>query len=269
MSIDTKNIEEVTFTQSFRGYNSDEVDDFLDDIYDETLLANKEIEQLQIRIKELEGIKNQAHDFNDDSTNIIANAQITADEIIAKANKKAQSMIDSVQNIKDASNISDGIDNKSVNKLKMMLRQMYEKQMEMLENISDNKTVSEPAARQIQRPNLEPELKNLQHEPINKSPRKQPSITFAGLINDSKEQAAADKASQKKENTEVPLNLYNEINAIGINGFGNQSIPSMPAPAQNIEIQEPSPIVEEEFKENKPESPDDIIAQILRDNNRN
>jgi DivIVA domain-containing protein len=54
MAIDIKNINEITFTQRFRGYDTEEVDKFLDDLLYEAVESNKETEELKKRIKELE-----------------------------------------------------------------------------------------------------------------------------------------------------------------------------------------------------------------------
>ena len=119
-----------------------------------------------------------------------------------------------------------------------------------------------------------------------------PSVSFAGVLN-----------SQRKaeENERVSKDLFSEMSSIGLNNFTNTSVidyvePSKPSPISQQQPQinrmmdfgqtlneQPRSTVEyvsentisrtpkfdSIYQERKPESPDDIIAQILRDNNRN
>ena len=91
MAIDIKNINEITFTQSFRGYNTEEVDDFLDDLYEEATANNKEIEELKKKIASLENgtVPEGGGMSQEEAYSIIANAQEEADKIIDNARKKS------------------------------------------------------------------------------------------------------------------------------------------------------------------------------------
>jgi cell division initiation protein len=286
MAINTKKIEEITFTQSFRGYNTDEVDDFLDEIYNETMHANKLIEQLNQKIKDLESAKPASNNFNDDSTSVIANAQITADEIIAKATQKAQQILESAQKIAASTSVNasvspstNSIDMSVLNNLKALINNSYEQQMNMLENILK----------------LQSQKSETQFISREKPASQIPPVSFASVIN-----------SQRKaeENERTSKDLFSEMSSIGINNFTNTSTIEYVEPPKPVTMQQPQPspqingimdfgqsqMVNEPrntiehisentiarapkfddiYQERKPESPDDIIAQILRDNNRN
>lgn len=282
MAINTKKIEEITFAQSFRGYNTDEVDDFLDEIYNETMHANKLIEQLKQKIKDLENAKPDPNQFNDDSTNIIANAQIAADEIVKKATQKAQQILENAQNMAastsaNATANTNSVDMSVVNNLKALINNSYEKQMNILEDISRmQSTKSEAQAQFI---------------PREKHVSAMPSVSFSGVVNN---QPKVEEKERPRSN-----DIFSEINSIGFNGYANTSTieyvePPKPAPQPNRMMdydQRQRPVVNEQphntieyventiarapktenmqYQERKPESPDDIIAQILRDNNRN
>lgn len=269
MAIDIRTINEITFTQSFRGYNTEEVDDFLDDLYDNAIANNKEIEELKKKIAELESGSNNNESSSEDNYNVIANAQEEADKIIDAARRKAHSLIESaeaMQNEKPMHAVATaGISSDTSDKLKALFSEMYKKQMAILEDVE---VVEEPKVR------YEEKASDI------------PSISFAGLKQDIPRKMPAER------------DILGEINSIELGGFKEStSLYEVGSPYQEapIEIQEEVlEEVEEEvsdglafsfaepeakpinrvepsisFSESATEDPDDIIAQILRDNNRN
>ena len=267
MAIDIKNINEITFTQSFRGYNTEEVDDFLDSLYEEASQNNREIEELKKKIKALESGEGAGSGMSEEEAySIISNAQEEADRIIETARRKAHSLIESAENqisenggapAATAAASSGGADIASLNKLKAVLRETYEKQMAAINEIAGN----EPAP-EIKKPEVKRDI---------------PTVSFSGITKEFPKKIPAER------------DILSEINAIGLDGYNasEKNIPIDADEAEATESAEPEtgglsfsfgdhddseaekPDIKDTYKENEPEDPDDIIAQILRDDNRN
>ncbi len=296
MPIDIRNINEITFTQSFRGYNTDEVDDFLDDIYDEAVKNNKEIEELKKRITEVESgalaapLEQDGGASQEEAYAIIANAQQEADKLIDAARKKAHALIESAEKmaaqkqsaatpaqVMPTATIAAG----TVEKLKDALTDSYKKQMQILLGLASEQDSEQRATKPVAQPTLkEPET------PKNDVP----SVSFSGITREHKARIPAER------------DILNEINSIGLDAYKPPVQRQEEAPERpTIELKEPeyepaedsdglafsfgdhedaeedtkqfTPLntrpEEPKMPEPQPEDPDDIIAQILRDNNRN
>jgi len=277
MAIDIRCINEITFTQSFRGYNTEEVDDFLDDLFKEATSNNKQIEDLKKKIKVFQsGTENTGNELSQEETySIIANAQEEADKIVENARKKAHALIESAEkaqmDIETVPLSSNGMSAGSVNKLKDTLREMYEKQMAVLDGIDQTEPVIESKIKQMEKAS------------------DIPSVSFAGITKEYPKKIPAER------------DILSEINSIGIGGYkGVVQEPHVVGSVENFSEQQPmqdTALDQEEdidgntnefafsfaeptevadkkastisLQENEPEDPDDIIAQILRDNNRN
>jgi cell division initiation protein len=94
MKITPMDIEQQQFNRSFRGYNEEEVDDFLDRIakdYEEVLNENiklkEEIERLQSRVEEYSKM-------DETLRSALVNAQQSASNIKENVEKEAKGMID-------------------------------------------------------------------------------------------------------------------------------------------------------------------------------
>jgi len=94
MKITPMDIEQQQFNRSFRGYNEEEVDDFLDRIakdYEEVLNENiklkEEIERLQSRVEEYSKM-------DETLRSALVNAQQSASNIKENVEKEAKEMID-------------------------------------------------------------------------------------------------------------------------------------------------------------------------------
>ena len=275
MAIDIKNINEITFTQSFRGYNTEEVDDFLDDLYEEASQNNREIDELRKKLKALESGEGGGMD-QEEAYAVIANAQEEADKIVEAARQKAHTMIERAESqinenaavpAPAAAPTAAGVDTASLNKLKDVLRETYEKQMAAINAIAGAKP--------------EPEIK----QPEKKS--EIPSVSFSGITKQFPQKIPAER------------DILSEINAIGLDSpkasEKESDIAEEPAPESTISLSTPDvnespepesgglafsfaeheepadekPETIEPQKQSESEDPDDIIAQILRDNNRN
>ncbi len=257
MAIDIRNIDEITFTQSIRGYNTDEVDDFLDALYEEALKNNKEFDELKKKIEDLESNAGNSGPSAEDSYSVIANAQEEADRIIENARLKAHAMIESAENaqMESVSVPTVGVSANAVNRLKDAVNEMYKKQMAIIEGLSVNEAEEAEA--------------ESSYDDI-------PSVSFEGLTKQRVGQIPAER------------DIIGEISSIGFGGI--EAPPIMPqqevfqdteedsqeepeglafAFAEHNEIKEEKIAEEVSYRENAPEDPDDIIAQILRDNNRN
>lgn len=86
-------IHNKEFRRSFRGYNEDEVDDFLDEVvrdFEELLRANaalkEQVEQLQTRVEQYRQLENTLH-------NTLIVAQETAEEVKENARKEAELIV--------------------------------------------------------------------------------------------------------------------------------------------------------------------------------
>ncbi len=311
MAIDIRNINEITFSQSFRGYNTDEVDDFLDDIYDEAVNNNKEIQELKKRIEELESgapVSQSADDgvSQEEAYAIIANAQEEADRIVETARQKAHALIleaEKAQEIQASqpapapvAQTTSQIDVDAVDRLKQTLREMYQKQLAVLDDISTSAPAPKYEAPSYEPPVFEAPAPTMDEEQSIPVQEDMPSISFSGLT--------------RKVTPKIPAerDILGEINAINFGEKQPEPQPQTPIEAEPSTIEldmadtrtfekahEPEPEPEAEsitfafempeektqqqeepqkqqsfsFGSTQPEDPDDIIAQILRDNNRN
>ena len=98
-------IENIKFQKALKGYNVDEVDDFLDQLsadYEKIYKENIELkEQMESSKKELEHYKNVEHTLQ----NTLIMAQTAAEDIKKIAQQKADQIIkDAESNVKDSVN---------------------------------------------------------------------------------------------------------------------------------------------------------------------
>ncbi|MCK5129783.1 MAG: DivIVA domain-containing protein, partial [Clostridiales bacterium] len=205
MAIDIKKIQEITFSQSFRGYNTDEVDDYLDELYDGASIIDKKMKELEAKVQELESSRGNDAEFNDDSTNIIADAQITADEIISKATQKAQEILANAKDmLSNPTATPSELGAGEIGKLKMLIKETYAKQMHMIENIS----IKDDTEKKLVFEKVEEPVPFRRVEPQQSKP---PSISFAGIVN------KPDDKVQDVVREAAPKDIFSEISSIGLN----------------------------------------------------
>ncbi|MGI5849911.1 MAG: DivIVA domain-containing protein [Christensenellales bacterium] len=97
MSLTAKDILEKTFKRSFKGYDEDEVDKFLDQIIDEFKALQSENESLK---QELDSAKEQAKKIKETEETImhtLVSAQKTSERILNEAARKAELVIDNAE----------------------------------------------------------------------------------------------------------------------------------------------------------------------------
>jgi DivIVA domain-containing protein len=297
MAIDIRNINEITFGQSFRGYNAEQVDEILDDIYDEAVNNNKEIAELKKRIEELEsGAPATSVDssaMQEESYAIIANAQQEADKIIEAARQKAHSLILQAEKMREESVASiapatQAIQNNAsfnadtVERLRQTIREMYQKQLAVLDDIPISSSKND-----AQEPPVRPQVIEPEPVVVKKKESEIPSISFSGLTRTVQRKMPAERDILGEINTinfgEKETEPQPNYEPIQMDMSDTQPYEKAPQPepesegisfAFEDEDEEDDPIIKTEihsisFAENAPEDPDDIIAQILRDNNRN
>ena len=97
MRITPMDIEQQQFSKSFRGYNEEEVDDFLDriakdyeDILNDNIKLKEEIEKLQSRLEEYSRMEETLR-------TALVNAQQSASTIKENVQKETQSMVDNAK----------------------------------------------------------------------------------------------------------------------------------------------------------------------------
>lgn len=93
MELDARSIHTKQFHDAWRGYNQEEVDDFLDRVAEALERVQRENAQLNDRIDELEALVAQARDAEEVLKKTLVNAQRAAEEAIETARSKAEKMI--------------------------------------------------------------------------------------------------------------------------------------------------------------------------------
>lgn len=91
MTEQSKNQEKPAFTVAFRGYATDEVNDYL-------ALITKEIDQLQTEIRILKDERDRLRGQADKAQEVLMHAQRTADDIRLDARREAESMLREAEN---------------------------------------------------------------------------------------------------------------------------------------------------------------------------
>lgn len=97
MRITPMDIEQQEFTKSFRGYNEEEVDDFLDkivkdyeELINENVRLNEEIEKMQEKLKEFSQIEETLR-------SALLNAQKSAEEMKGRVESEAKIIIEKAE----------------------------------------------------------------------------------------------------------------------------------------------------------------------------
>ena len=154
MALTPMDIHNKEFSRSFRGYNEDEVDQFLDNIVDEFEKLYKENMELKDRINSLVDQINQFKTMEKTLKDTLVTAQKTADEVTALAQKKSDMIIKeaeeqarkirekATQDVIDANKESFEI-RKQIRMLKSKIKSLLESQIEQLEQIDEEETNQE------------------------------------------------------------------------------------------------------------------------------
>jgi cell division initiation protein len=105
VSLSVKDILEKTFNRSFKGYNEDEVDQFLDQIIDELKALDTEIQKLRSENAGLQKVLNtqkqhreKIKETEETIMNTLVSAQKSSERVMREAARKAEMIIDSAEN---------------------------------------------------------------------------------------------------------------------------------------------------------------------------
>src|ERR671917_43557 len=93
MDVTPKDINEKQFRDAWRGYNQEEVDDFLDKVAEAVDNTQRENHSLRARNLELE----QALSTTREAKKTLVTAQRAAEEAISKAKAKAKQLVDEAE----------------------------------------------------------------------------------------------------------------------------------------------------------------------------
>lgn len=146
-------IHNKEFERSFRGYNEDEVDQFLDNIVDEFEKMYKENMEMRERISILMDQINQFRTMEKTLKDTLVTAQKTANEVTAVAQQKSklilreaeeqarQIRVNANQDVVEANREQFEI-KKQIRILKMKIRTLLESQIEEIEQLADEDVAS-------------------------------------------------------------------------------------------------------------------------------
>ncbi|MGB9867266.1 MAG: DivIVA domain-containing protein [Bacillota bacterium] len=90
-------IHNKEFRRSFRGYNADEVDEFLDEVVRDFEIMIKENNELKERLGELDSEVARLKKLEETLNNTLVVAQATAEEVKSNAHKEAELIIKEAQ----------------------------------------------------------------------------------------------------------------------------------------------------------------------------
>jgi cell division initiation protein len=93
MDLTARDIHEKQFHDAWRGYNQEEVDDFLDKVAEVVDLLQRENVAVLGRVRELEQALTTSRETEEMLKKTLVSAQQAAEEAIAKAQKKADAMV--------------------------------------------------------------------------------------------------------------------------------------------------------------------------------
>ncbi|HCS75822.1 MAG TPA: septum formation initiator [Clostridiales bacterium] len=153
MALTPIDIHNKEFERSFRGYNEDEVDQFLDNIVDEFEKLYKENLEMKDRITHLMDQINQFRTMEKTLKDTLVTAQKTADEVTAVAQQKAklilqeaeeqarQIRVNASQDVVEANREQFAI-RKQIRILKAKIRSLLESQIEEIEQLADDDIAS-------------------------------------------------------------------------------------------------------------------------------
>ncbi len=97
MPLTVKDILEKTFKRSFKGYDEDEVDRFLDQVIDEFKALQSENEALKAKLDAANERLNRISETETTIMNTLVSAQKSSERMLAEAARKAELVIDSAQ----------------------------------------------------------------------------------------------------------------------------------------------------------------------------
>jgi cell division initiation protein len=172
MRISPMDIEQQEFGRSFRGYNEEEVDDFLDKIvkdYEELIKENaklkEEIDRMKDRLKEFSEIEETLR-------SALLNAQKSADEIKDRVENKAKLIVEKAEKeaeviIQKASQREDEAKNEinNLRRYKFIFKERFRSMLNLYQKMLENEKFEEQDNYSIEKENIYQE--NIDEEGIN------------------------------------------------------------------------------------------------------
>ncbi len=147
MGFDSKIIEEKRFTQTLRGYNTDEVDEFLDELVIEFDKLSMEVQSLSEQLESYRQKESSMTSMEKTLRDTLTTAQKAAEDVITTAHKKADSIIadGEIQARKSFENITYQIErgkselekvHSRIKSAKSTYRAAFEAQIKLLDDIN-------------------------------------------------------------------------------------------------------------------------------------
>ncbi len=167
MELNARSIHEKRFHDAWRGYNQEEVDDFLDHLAEAIDRSTRENSALRERIGELDSEMRERREAEEMLKRTLMTAQQAAEEAIARARAKADEMISAAdERVKKAEvesrdrskEIEERIDQlrRFERETKMRLRTFFQQQLKALDALTDVKPPRFPDVRRPPRPSDPP-----------------------------------------------------------------------------------------------------------------
>ena len=98
MSLTVKDILEMTFKRSFKGYDEDEVDKFLDQIIDELKALQGENTSMRNELNDLKQREKKIKDAEETIMHTLVSAQKSSERVLNEAARKAELILDNAEN---------------------------------------------------------------------------------------------------------------------------------------------------------------------------
>jgi len=165
-------IEQQEFGRSFRGYNEEEVDDFLDKIvkdYEELIKENAKLKE------ELDRMKDRLKEFSEIEETLrsaLLNAQKSADEIKDRVENEARLVVEKAEKeavviIQKASQREDEVKNEinNLRRYKFIFKERFRSMLNLYQKMLENEKFEEQDNYSIEKENFSQE--NIDEEGIN------------------------------------------------------------------------------------------------------
>jgi len=177
MRITPMDIEQQEFSRSFRGYNEEEVDDFLDkivkdyeELINENVRLNEEIEKMQEKLKEFSEIEESLR-------SALLNAQKSAEEMKGRVESEAKIIIEKAeidantlkqQILQREDLVKNGIDN--LRRYKFTFKEKFKSMLNLYLKMIENEEFEEEGNYEIKEENISKEKvrKEVSEEKVNK-----------------------------------------------------------------------------------------------------
>ncbi len=219
-------IHNKSFKKSFRGYNEDEIDDFLDDVVNDYERLFRENDQLKADLERVKKDNEQYHALEENLKQTLIVAQKTAEEIMAASRKNAEELRENTA--KECQNMRQ--------EAELRGKQMVEEALKKVSGIvADYECLVENRKQFLRKSKLtlEAELGIISDAiaalPDREQEKTQNEPTLAAKEESKRVEAVAEKESVQKQ--EAPIRMDSEV-----------SLPADSSSSQEPEVQIASPV---------------------------